>query len=95
MKQIMEGEKKWRVGTWFYPLVIDWMQADLNANLQSIILKLIVESGICHQREMSSLKMMMLHMQGWIVRITINNMHLGKKGGGMNNSFSFHAVLNS
>ncbi len=37
MNQIMESEKKRKVGTWFYPLVIDWTQADLNANFQSII----------------------------------------------------------
>jgi len=25
------------MGTWFYPLVVDWMEADLNVSLQWIV----------------------------------------------------------
>ncbi len=38
MKQIIEKEKI-RGGTWFYPLVVVWMKAYLNVNLQSILKK--------------------------------------------------------
>lgn len=31
--------KKYRVGTWFYSLVVDRMKADLNASMQSIVKK--------------------------------------------------------
>ncbi len=38
MKRIIKKEKKCRVGYWFYPLAVDWIEADqLNVSLQSIV----------------------------------------------------------
>lgn len=41
MKHIFEKQKR-RVGPGSYPSVTELMQADLNANLQSIVFKMIV-----------------------------------------------------
>ncbi len=38
VKRIIKKEKKCRVGYWFSPLVVDWIEADqLNVSLQSIV----------------------------------------------------------
>lgn len=38
--QVGRGNFFFRVGTWFYPLIVDWKEEDLNVNFQLIVRKL-------------------------------------------------------
>lgn len=37
-------------GSWFYPSVVDWMEADLNVSLQSIVRKVLGLSRLNERR---------------------------------------------